>query len=233
MRSPRKPICITASILLSVGCGWFYDGLFLGLQRPLTSSLVPKVCNNNSGLQSSNESLLFESGMAKLPDSNYTRTLVVGHLKHEDVLWICQEIPDIKAVIYSVDDPSAIYHVPKNKGHEAMVYLTYIIDRYDHLDDTTFFFHSHRFAWHNNILLDLDSALTIRRISNKRVARVGYFNTRCHPDPGCPDWLHLDRPEVDWDSVRKSEEKSYTRKVWRELHLNSRVPPALSLPCCA
>ena len=77
--------------------------------------------------------------------------------------------------------------VPKNKGHEAMVYLAYIIDNYDNLPDTVLFFHPHRTTWHNNALLDLDSKKTIEHLSDVKVARDGYFNARCRLDPGCPD----------------------------------------------
>lgn len=58
----------------------------------------------------------------------------------EDVSWIKNElgsVHDLNIAIYTVDDPSSEYHVPKNKGNEAMVYLTYIIDNYDSLSEVT------------------------------------------------------------------------------------------------
>lgn len=179
--------------------------------------------------------LAFEGGTAKPPGSKYTRTLVVGRTKEADVSWIYDEFPDIEHAVYVVDDPSASpgFEVPRNRGREAMVYLTYIIDHYDNLSDTTLFFHSHRSAWHNNILLDLDTVNTIRRTSDDHVARIGYFNSRCHLDPGCPSWIHLDRPEVDWDMVKKAEEKHITKEVWHALFPSDPAPPALSQPCCA
>jgi hypothetical protein len=114
-----------------------------------------------------------------------------------------------------------------------MVYLTYIIDHYDALPDTVLFFHAHQITWHNNFLLDLDAAKTIERLNDARVARMGYMNTRCHLDPGCPDWIHLDRPEEEYDEVHKAEEKYFTLSVWRELHPFTPIPKALSQPCCA
>jgi hypothetical protein len=160
----------------------------------------------------------------------------MGRLKSEDVPWT-QELQNINCSIYTVDDENAVLKVPKNKGREAMAYLTYIIDNYDNLPDTVLFFHPHRSAWHNNILLDLDSAKTISRISDAHVARQGYMNSRCHLDPGCPDWLHPDRPEVEWDFVHKNEERFFTPAVWRELHPNLPVPPRhlpalLRAVCC-
>ncbi|KAJ9649003.1 hypothetical protein H2201_002085 [Coniosporium apollinis] len=176
---------------------------------------------------------VFTSGTPKPPGTPYTRILVIPRLKTQDVSWITTELPDLPTAIYTVDDPSAPLTVPKNKGHEAMVYLTYLIDHYDALPDTILFFHAHRTAWHNNFLLGLDAAETIRRLKDDRVARLGYMNTRCHHDPGCLDWLHLDRPVVDFDMIKKPEEKAFTRKVWAELHPGVPAPPALSQPCCA
>ena len=38
--------------------------------------------------------------------------------------------------------------VPVNKGREAMVYLTYIINNYDNLPDSNLFVHGHHESWH-------------------------------------------------------------------------------------
>ncbi|KAF2089014.1 hypothetical protein K490DRAFT_18729, partial [Saccharata proteae CBS 121410] len=170
----------------------------------------------------------------KPPGYNYTRVLVVPKTKYESVEWIEEELPDLPTAVYTVDDVFAKLTVPMNKGHEAMVYLTYIIDHYDKLPDTVLFFHAEQFAWHNNPLLnDGDSAEAIRRLSDDRVARMGYMNTRCHHDPGCPDWIHLDRPDVDLEEKKKAGEEDFTIKVWRELFPGERAPPSLAQPCCA
>lgn len=174
-------------------------------------------------------------GKAKPASENYTRTLVMGRLKQDDISWVETELPGLNTSIYVVDDddPNAQFRIPKNKGHEAMVYLTYIIDHYDELPDTVLFFHPHQGTWHNNILNDLDTAVTIRRLNDAHVARKGYFNSRCHHDPGCPDWLRLDRPEAEWDLIKKNEERYFTSNVWRELHPFGPLPTAISQPCCA
>ena len=178
---------------------------------------------------------VYAPGKAKPASETYTRTLVMGRLKDDDISWIDTELPGLNTSIYVVDDndPNARLRVPKNKGHEAMVYLTYIIDHYDELPDSVLFFHPHKGTWHNNILNDLDTATTIRRLNDAHVARKGYFNSRCHHDPGCPDWLHLDRPEAEWDLFKKNEERFFTSKVWRELHPLGPLPTAISQPCCA
>jgi hypothetical protein len=177
----------------------------------------------------------YAPGKAKPASETYTRTLVLGRLQRDDISWIDIELPGLNTSVYVVDDddPNARLRIPKNKGHEAMVYLTYIIDHYDTLPDTVLFFHPHKGTWHNNVLNDLDTAVTIRRLNDAHVARKGYFNSRCHHDPGCPDWLHLDRPEAEWDLIKKNEERYFTSKVWRELHPFGPLPTAISQPCCA
>ena len=233
----RRPAHILTPALLFFSClglYYYHSSLpFTSAPKPPSSSWSDDSSQKVQPQCAHNDLLAFDSGTPKPPGSTYSRTFVAGRLKKDDVSWVKEQFPDLPTAIYVVDDPSAPLHIPVNKGREAMVYLTYIIDHYDRLADTTLFFHSHRYAWHNNILLGTDNAETIRRLSDDRVARVGYFNVRCHLDPGCPDWLHLDRPEVDWDPHRKWEEKFFTKKVWQELFPFERIPPVLSQPCCA
>jgi hypothetical protein len=175
---------------------------------------------------------VYVAGQAKPAGANYSRILVMGRLKKDDISWVEKDLPNLQAAIYVVDDDSSS-QIPRNKGHEAMVYLTYIIEHYEDLPDTSLFFHPHKGTWHNNILLNLDTAFTIERLSDARVAREGYFNARCHHDPGCPDWLHLDRPEAEWDPIKKTEEKYFTKDLWQELHPGAPFPSSVSQPCCA
>ncbi|KAF2241768.1 hypothetical protein BU26DRAFT_170023 [Trematosphaeria pertusa] len=175
----------------------------------------------------------FYPGIAKPPGSNYTRILVVPKTKDEDISWIQIELPELQTAIYEVDKPDAKLQIPKNKGHEAMVYLSFIIDHYDSLPDTIIFVHAHKGAWHNNILLDLDTPTTIKRLRDDRVARQGYMNLRCHHDPGCPDWIHLDRAKVDFDERIKPEEKQFSFELFQEMFPGHRPPPVLSQACCA
>lgn len=201
--------------------------------NPLSApKLVPPIPPANESSSRPDETV-FKPGHAKPAGANYSRILVMGKLKNEDTSWIERELPNLQTAVYVVDDESATLRVPKNKGHEAMVYLTYIIDHYDTLPDTCLFFHSHKSTWHNNILLNLDTAFTIDSLSDARVAREGYFNARCHHDPGCPDWLHLDRPEEEWDLVKKTEERYFTSDLWQELHPGAPFPASISQPCCA
>ncbi|KAJ9612158.1 hypothetical protein H2200_003755 [Cladophialophora chaetospira] len=176
----------------------------------------------------------YRPGTPKPHGQSYTKTVVVARQASEDVAWLENSGLNVTKAIYVVDKPlSPGYEVPLNKGHEAMVYLSYIIDYYDSLSDVTIFVHAHQITWHNNDLLDSDMITHIKHLSEAHVTRVGYFNLRCHHEPGCPDWLHLDRPDDQLDMHRKMEERAFSLAVWKELHPNVPPPKAISQPCCA
>jgi hypothetical protein len=163
--------------------------------------------------------------------------VVVARKQDEDVSWLLNSSLNITHAIYTVDNTTISsatpYKIPLNKGHEAMIYLSYIIDNYDALSDITIFIHAHQITWHNNDLLDSDSLKHLEHLLPDHVTRVGYFNLRCHHEPGCPDWLHLDRPDDELDTHRKMEERAFSLNVWKELHPNVKPPKAISQPCCA
>jgi hypothetical protein len=52
--------------------------------------------------------------------------MVVATMKKENTSWLQEYLPDWHKNIYVVDDPTADLTVPKNKGREAMVVLTYV-----------------------------------------------------------------------------------------------------------
>jgi hypothetical protein len=174
-------------------------------------------------------------GQTKPPGSNYTKCLVLPKLAAEDTAWVESELEDmievgsLRSAIYVVDDALAPLHPPKNKGHEVMVYLSYIIDHYDDLADVNIFMHSHRKAWHNNELLGRDAAMMVRRLSPERVTREGYMNLRCHWDPGCPVWLHPGNTVAD----ENKQEELLLAVAWSELFPYEPVPTVLAQPCCA
>lgn len=93
--------------------------------------------------------------------------------------------------------------------------------------------HAHRHAWHNNQLMGLDAAQIVNRLNHERVARHGYMNVRCHHDPGCPDWIHMDRPGGDFDFFHKPEEIYWRKSIWEEIHPGAALPPSISGICCA
>ncbi len=145
--------------------------------------------SSTEALQPHNE--LFDpfSKSPRIQNNAHSQTMVVASITSEGTSWILRELADKNHAIFVADDPMARLHPVANKGHEAMVYLTYIVDHYHNLSDTTIFTHSHQDAWHNNDLFDFDLSRMVRAVSNERVHRVGFFNLRCHHESGCPDHI--------------------------------------------
>ena len=52
------------------------------------------------------------------------KSIVVASVKSDDTRWLAEELPEWHASVYVADDPYAKLTVPKNKGREAMSYLT-------------------------------------------------------------------------------------------------------------
>lgn len=184
----------------------------------------------------------FKPGRLKVPGSNYTRVLVMAKTTKENIDWVHDSLPNLPLAVYDMDHPSNLsmalsddmLSVPANKGHESMAYLTYIIDHYPNFPDVVLFFHPHKSAWHNNIIHDIDTSTTISRLRDEHIISQGYFNSRCHLDPGCPNWLQVDRPWIFFDWVKKPEEPFLTSKLFHELHgKETKVPKYISQPCCA
>ena len=171
----------------------------------------------------------FVPGSPKPPGSNYTRTLVMSRVAEDNIDWVYEGLPDIQKAIYVADDLDAPLHPPVNKGHEVMIYLTYIIDHYDDLPDVSIFMHSHKWSWHNNDLQHHDAAEMVSMLSSERVQRVGYMNLRCHWYPGCPDWMHPGRLDVDMNK----QEETLMAQCWSELFPHAPIPQVLATACCA
>lgn len=64
-----------------------------------------------------------------LDDAQFSKrrtTVVVAAQASENATWLDAYFPDWEKNIYRVDDKSAALSVPKNKGRESMVYLTFV-----------------------------------------------------------------------------------------------------------
>lgn len=164
--------------------------------------------------------------------------LVLATTAETDNDWLHYELGDVltpeygySAEIYVTDDQNAPLHTPANKGHEAMAYLTYIIDTYHNLPPVSIFLHGHREAWHNNIMLDMSTSEMIRNLRLDKVEKDGYFNLRCHFNPGCPEHLYPFATEYDSE---KSEEL-LIKDAWMEVFQVSedQVPRVLAQACCS
>lgn len=105
----------------------------------------------------------------------------------------------------SLDDPDVLT-TPRNKGHESIAYLTYIVDNYSSLPSVIAFLHSHRSgflrAWHVDAPLH-DNVAAMRSLQLGYIRRTGYVNLRCNWNPGCTR-LHLKNSHITkavWDDV--------------------------------
>ena len=171
----------------------------------------------------------FRPGILKPLGSTYSRVMIIPRLQSDNISWVSDELPDVETAVYIANDPLAALHPPKNKGHEVMIYLSYIINHYEALPDILIFMHAHRWTHHNNALLAYDAAEMVRRLNSDYVTREGYVNLRCHWSPGCPEWLHSGNPR---ESLEKQEEVVLS-KCWSELFPSDPLPAALGQACCA
>ncbi|XP_014559268.1 hypothetical protein COCVIDRAFT_92483 [Bipolaris victoriae FI3] len=172
---------------------------------------------------------VFKPGSPMPPGHNYTSTLIIAKTKKEDIGWLLEKVPEQDRAVYVADDPTAPLHPTKNKGHEVMIYLSWIIDNYDNLPDVAIFMHAHQLSWHNDVLLGNDAHEMITRLSRPRVWREGFVNMKCTWLPGCPDWMH---PGMTEQSKNKPEEVLLA-KSWSELFPLDEIPSVLAQPCCA
>ena len=207
-------------------------------ERPSTKALSLTTLEINSSIDQFSNSALplrstptlrFHEGVPKPPGATYSRTMVVPRMKDEDISWIGEQLPTLNVTVYVANDPLAPLHSPKNKGHEVMVYFSYIIDHYESLPDIVIFMHAHRFTHHNNELLGYDAPQMIRRLSNEHVIRQGYVNMRCNWSPGCPEWLHPDPPR----ELMGKQEEAVLAESWHELFPHDFLPKTLAQSCCA
>ncbi|GAB7354784.1 hypothetical protein MBLNU459_g5181t2 [Dothideomycetes sp. NU459] len=164
-------------------------------------------------------------------------TLVVARRKAENSAWLASQRPEWEKVFYTVDDPNAKLTVPKNKGREAMVYLTYIIDHYDDLKPVTIFVHAERYQWHNDDP-DYDGQRVLQRLNVSHVKAQGYTNLRCTWTLGCPaeirPWfaeLEPDEPTVS-SNIPPTAGKVY-KPSFEQLFPSAQVPGVVASPCCA
>ena len=107
-----------------------------------------------------------------------------------------------------------------NKGHEAMAYLTYIIDHYNTLiPEVVAFLHSHRDgffqAWHVDTPLH-DNVYAMRHLQLDYVKKKGYVNLRCNSNPGC--------------KKLKKGNRHFAGNIWTEVMGNTSTPALSELP---
>ncbi|KAF1998702.1 hypothetical protein P154DRAFT_242882 [Amniculicola lignicola CBS 123094] len=168
---------------------------------------------------------------------SFHKALVVAKVKAENSDWIEENFPDWKTAVYTVDDKNATLHTAQNKGHEANVYLTYIINNYSNLPDIIVFLHSHQKHKHGTRDersfegIDFDNVKAVKALQLEHIQKTGYANLRCLTRPGCPAEIQPFRPEAERDPLRPQE--NAMAKSWAELFGNDEVPQVIATPCCA
>ncbi|KAL9116902.1 MAG: hypothetical protein Q9187_006568 [Circinaria calcarea] len=157
----------------------------------------------------------------------------MARLEAEDTSWVENNLPEWQRAIYTVDNTSATNHTSRNKGREANVYLTYVIENYDDLPDIIVFLHSHRDgypqAWHTDAA-NHDNVASINSLRLDTVREHGYVNLRCNPAIGCPDEVQpfRDPPKPDGDP-----EQLYGEAWNAMMGPDLPVPHIVGVACCS
>jgi hypothetical protein len=156
--------------------------LLLYLNRPLSNtsfawttiryksraSSLPETRGICPGLAETSKPALVVSRVAADDDQSWLNGLA-------DLYHIC---------VYTADAPtdakSTHLQVPANRGHEAMGYLTFLIDNYENIPKAgVVFVHGSRFAWHNDHPEYDNAALLAKLDIPAALAQWGYHNLRC------------------------------------------------------
>lgn len=158
--------------------------------------------------------------------------LVFAATKSSNMSWTDVALADWVKNIYRVDALSAPLSVPRNKGREAMVFLTFIIDRYWNLPQISIFLHDQRYQWHNDNPL-YDSVISIQDLQTNFIKSAGYVNLRCTWMFGCPAELEparylRERPDdTDHPTAMEFPDR------FMELFPGVEVPEKVGIPCCS
>ncbi|OAX83758.1 hypothetical protein ACJ72_01873 [Emergomyces africanus] len=158
---------------------------------------------------------------------------VVAGLRSSNTKWLRKAFPQWDMHIYLADDETSQPRIPKNKGREAMIYLTYIIDHYDDYrnDSAVLFLHADRDQWHNDDE-KYDGKRMLQRFNTQHVIREGYVNMRCHPFPGCTTGLDLTRTPTD-DTSEAATIASILQNYEMLFRGSTQPPDEVGVGCCA
>ncbi|KAI9724824.1 MAG: hypothetical protein M1812_000100 [Candelaria pacifica] len=157
------------------------------------------------------------------------KAIVVGVGSEADVTWLHELSDDWDPYIYRPYDADAPLTVPANKGREAMVYLTYIIDHWQNLPSKILFHHGSRTSWHQAV----DIVTLLRDLRLDAVEEIGYVSLRCTWRSGCPNEIRpLDR-DTESDDLSRQAVEDWMPQVWGELFPNVTVPATIASQCCA
>lgn len=152
------------------------------------------------------------SASPQAPLPTISKGVVVGRLNDDkfNTDWVT-ELEDWQSFVYIVDleagaNSSTGYRTKMNRAHEAMPYLTFIVEHYPNFPDVVAFVHPHRggpgahdSAWHTDVPHN-DAVSMLRLLRTETVLKQGYVNLRCVDVlPGCPDEVQpwRDPPDIE------------------------------------
>ncbi|KAF2495229.1 hypothetical protein BU16DRAFT_462032, partial [Lophium mytilinum] len=134
---------------------------------------------------------------------------------------------------YVVNNPSPPpeLSVPQNKGHEAMVYLTFIINNWAQLPRRVIFVHGHRSSWHQ----EGDIVALVRSLRLPALESAGYVPLRCDWYPSCPAEIRpVTHDAVQWGpGVHREDAERGISDAWETLFPGVAVPETIASQCCA
>jgi len=167
---------------------------------------------------------------------------------NQDISWTSKlTLHRLKIIPFVADDPTAEYHPPANKGREAIMYLSYLIQFYDKLPDVSIFVHGDDITWHIDLIFGKSTARAINDLDLEEVLRRRYLNLRTDWQNACPAWINTTR-SYDGSTggtffalhnhnvlVPEGEkfEEPYMKGAFRENFPGIPVPEILAQPCCS
>ncbi|MCJ1321528.1 hypothetical protein MMC15_006873, partial [Xylographa vitiligo] len=165
--------------------------------------------------------------------------LVVVSQRGDNVSWLEGVLPGWERNVYVVDgaaleEGATRLRIPRNKGREGMVYLSFIIDNYDRLPDVTLFLHSARYQWHNDDP-EYDGIPILQNLRLAHVHAQGYVNLRCGWTLGCPAEIQPGRHAWtdDNDEATAPRTEHHYAEAWAALFPGEPVPEVVGVGCCA
>jgi hypothetical protein len=164
---------------------------------------------------------------------HFTKYFIIVSILSSNLTWL---YPSLRTThwtphIHVTDNPHALT-ATKNKGNEAMVCLTYIIDNYHNLPDVMFFHHDHHQALHQMF----SSSYELAHLNLDTVLRQGYVNPRCLP--GWENVIELLGDVAPMSNLRTASRDVLISAVLNEVLRDENgnrvgVPEKIAAPCCA
>jgi hypothetical protein len=171
-----------ALVQFAVFCGLLSFILFVNRPQRSTDKLFSW---NTVRYKTTSRTLPEARGICPHLSGSKKPALVVARVSDDgDPKWVDALSDKYHACVYTADAPidrtSKFLQVPANRGHEAMTYLTFIIDNYDQIPERgAVFVHGSRWAWHNDEPVYDNAALLADLDVSAALGLWGYHNLRC------------------------------------------------------